>query len=129
MQSKTIKNFLLFALLVAAISTLLIPRSAKHISPLPSAQAAATRKLSAHAPPPRQPKASVSPLSQTPSAFVENRGQANARAAFLVQGSDTTAHFTAGINVGVYALIKRFDQAARGAITDSVLSIGNSMRS
>ncbi len=34
-------------------------------------------------------------LQGMPLAFIENRGQADARAAFLVQGRDTTAYFTA----------------------------------
>jgi len=34
-------------------------------------------------------------LQGLPLAFTENRGQAEARAAFLVQGRDTTAYFTA----------------------------------
>jgi len=50
-------------------------------------------------PPPRQPQASKAAhagvLAGMRLAFVENRGQADARAAFLVQGRDTTAWFTA----------------------------------
>lgn len=94
MQNKTIRVVLFFTLLATVASSGLVALSGKHIGALPSAQAAATRKPSPRVPQPHQPKASVSPLSQTPLAFVQNRGQADARAAFLVQGRDTTAYFT-----------------------------------
>ena len=60
------------------------------------ASVARPRTISFHQPatPPGQ-QVLPTALQGMPLAFIENRGQADARAAVLVQGRDTTAYFTA----------------------------------